>query len=530
MKNRRKKVLKVAAIAITSLLVLAAAAGIYIKSEARRIIGDEFAKLTDGRYALSVSDVRVNLLRRSVTLTDLSITPRRDSAARVADSVSVRRTHILNFSASQLFAAGIRLKDGLEIKKLKLVSPRVKVRKLQPDLVPLDTGARVRPVRIAIGQVIISDGYAEFGDGDKVRNLIEGLELRTERLLFDSGGGFRASTVGDGIKLTVRKIQRTNEDGSIRMEVDSVSVAVADRTIRIGSFALIPTYSKDQFGWKSWGHKDWQQARITGITCHGVDFGHFLADRELFIDSIHIDKGNYSSYKNRNIIRDEWVKPLYHQIIQRLPLRFAVRRSVIGSFDARYEELRAGGDTPGVITFDRIGGQIEWLSNIPFPDRTHSQWNLRAEVMGSGPLTVVGYMPIDSLNDRFEVAAVLGRMDMTQLNGMIRPLANVEIRGGTIDRLDCLITGDSHQAQVDMTFLYTDLDVLMLKERNGRIRKNLLISEIVNGIILIDSNPRQDRIRRSRQTTQRDPYRSPWNYLWRTVFGGVKETVGLGRF
>lgn len=528
-KKKRNKMLKAAGITVAALSALAVIAGVYVRSEARRMIGDEFEKMTGGRYLLSVGDVKVNPFRRSVTLTDLTVTPN-DTPPAIKDTARDAHTSLFDFSAEQIFAAGIRFKNGLEIKKVRLRSPRIRVRKLQAPETPHDTDAKATPFRIGIGQLIISGGYAEFNDDDTPRNVIEGLELHTERLVVDTGGEVSGLPLGDNMTLTATRVKSMNGDGSMRVELDSIAVEMAAQTIQIGSFALIPTYPKDQFGRKSWKHKDWMQAQVSGISCHGVDFDHFIARRELLIDSVYLAEGSFSSYKNRNITREEWIKPLYHQLIQRLPVRFTVRESVIGSFDARYEELKAGGDAPGVVTFDRIGGRIEWLSNIPSPDHTRSQWRLNARLMGSGPLAVTVFMPVDSLDDRFEVAAILRKMDMKLLNGIVRPLAGIVIEGGTVDKLDFLIRGNASEASVDMTFLYSGLELVKLRNKKGDMVESRLVSEIINTIVLIDDNPRHGRIRRAYRTTERDPYRSPWNYLWRTVFAGVKETIGLGKF
>jgi hypothetical protein len=114
-------------------------------------------------------------------------------------------------------------------------------------------------------------------------------------------------------------------------------------------------------------------------------------------------------------------------------------------------------------------------------------------------------------------------------NDMITPLADITISEGTIQRLDMHITGDSRRAAIDMTFLYDDLKAGILREKDGRLKERRFLSNIVNHLVLTDSNPRRNHTRTAHQVVYRDPLRSPFNYLWRAVFAATKETIGLGR-
>lgn len=534
--KKRNKILIIAGIVIAALVILVVGAGLYLQSRADKIIQKEFARLTHNRYRLTSGKIDVSLFNRSVTLNNLNIAPNPD-APPVSDTLPAMPLSLVDFSARELFIAGIHFNKrndatNIKIRRLRVQAPKVKVQQMRGgDKVP-KSGVKVTPVKIGIGRIIVSNGYAEYSQlnmGDTLRNVIEGFELQTEKFLIDTGNGITASALGDNTRLLIAKITHMSKDQSMRMEIDSVALETAAQTLSIASLAMIPTYSKGEFGYKAWHHKDWSRGSFSGISCHSVDFARLLSGGELHIDSAYLSGGGFSSYKNRNIERTEWIKPMHYQLIQRIPVKFSVRTAAIGSFDAQYEELKAGGDKAGIITFNKIGGRIDGLTNIPTPGRAYSEWRLHAELMDAGTLTVTGFMPIDSLNDRFELIAVLGKTDPTVLNSMITPLANIAVSDGTINKMDLRIVGNSHRATIDMTFLYNDLKVTIFKEKDGRLKERSLLSGIANHIAIIDSNPLRKETRTAHQTNTRDPYRSPWNYLWRTVFAGAKETIGLGK-
>lgn len=531
--KKRNKALMITGIVVASIALLLFAGGLYLKSRAGEIIEREFAKMTHDRYRLTSGNVSVSLFNRSVTFSDIGITS--NEATTSVDEAPNNRT-MLDFSAEELFVAGIRYrnKDGktdIGLRRVELKKPRVKVAQMPGSAGNADS-AVVSPLKIDIKRIVISEGYVEHSQmsrNDTVHNVIEGFELQTDRLLVNTEKGAPQSLLGDNTRLSVTKIRHLPADGSVRMELDSLYVETGAGLVRIGSFAQVPTYIKDEFARKAWMHKDWLRSNFAGISCHGVDFERLLAVGELHIDSVYLAQGGYSSYKNRNVARTEWIKPMHYQSIQRIPVPFAVRKGVIGSVDAQYEELKLGGDKPGIITFNNINGEIEELSNIPTPERKYSEWRLHASMMGVAPLTVTGFMPIDSLNDRFELMVVLGRTNANVLNPMIVPLNNIEISSGVIDKMDFHIIGNSRTAAINMMFLYHDLDIMLLKEKDGKIKGRGFLSGVVNRMVLLNSNPLYGETRASHETNQRDPYRSPWNYLWRTIFAGAKETIGLGK-
>lgn len=521
-------------IVVAALVLLVLVAGLWIESRAGGIIEREFARMTHEQYHLKTGNVDVSLLNRSVTLADITVTPNLEAPT---DSVP-HPLRIVDFSARELLVAGIRFnkRDGatnLKIRKLLLKSPKIRVEQMQRDGKTLHTDtAKVTPLRIAIGRIVVSEGYVEHSRGrgiDTMRNVVEGFELRTEKLFVDTGSGFAPSALGDNMRMIIRKITHMPEDESTRMEIDSVAVETAAKTLSVASFAIVPTYTKAEFGYKAWRHKDWERMSFTEITCRGVDFERLISSGELHVDSVNVAGGGVSSYKNRNIRRVEWVKPMHYQLIQRLPLKFSVGTVAIGSVNAQYEELKAGGDKAGIITFDGIGGRIDGLTNIPTPERAYSEWRLHARVMNTAPLTITGYMPIDSLNDRFELSVLLGNTEAAAFNDMIIPLGNLAVSDGTIRKIDFHIVGNARRATIDMTFLYDGLKAVLLKEKDGQVKERAFLSGIVNSMVLIDSNPRHGEIRTAHRTADRDPLRSPFNYLWQTVFAGVKESIGLGK-
>lgn len=530
------KILMIVGIVIASLLILVVGAGLYLESRADIIIKREFSRLTDGRYRLEVGKINVSLFRRSITLNDLEIRP--DSAHLPSADTSVFPKMLFRMSAKQLFVGGISFKkqDGkmdVEISKLQLNSPDIKVREFTHHLAssPKDTSRVAGSVKITINQLILSDGSVEHTKVEKhdtIRNILSGVELEIDKFFIDSNTLIsERRLLGDNTHLTIKKITHMPKDETKRLELDSLHIETGRQLLKFSRFALVPTYGKDEFALRSWRHEDWTPLALYDVTCSGLDYYHLLNKGVVKIDSISIAKGEIRSLKNRNIQRNEWIKTLFQQKIQRLPVKIAVDKVMIGNFYAQYEELTLGKSEAGKITFSNLSGEISNLTNITPTQNPYIKIEAGGMVNNSGHLNATIFLPVDSLTNHFEVTATLGTTNIPDINTMIAPLANVMIQSGTVDKLTVHIVGNTTRTIADMTFLYHDLEVTLLKEKNNMVTEKKLLSEVVNQLVIKDSNPKKDKVRSTHTETVRDPYRSPFNYMWRTILDGVKETVGL---
>ncbi|MCC8020290.1 MAG: hypothetical protein LIO85_11045 [Rikenellaceae bacterium] len=221
-------------------------------------------------------------------------------------------------------------------------------------------------------------------------------------------------------------------------------------------------------------------------------------------------------------------KKLLYESVQELPFLLRTGKISVGSMDAVYRELPQYGTEPGVINFTNLSGTFTGLTNIPDAEEPFYTLSAHAAMYGRAPLHATFYFPKSRGTNRFEVRGSLGSMDMSLLNQTIIPLAKAEIEEGTIDKLDFHITGDGSTASVDLTLLYHDLKIALVRNKgDNEVKERKFLSWIANEFVVKDSNPEHGETRRGTGTAERDPDRSQFNYLWRTLLQGIKETAGL---
>ena len=151
--------------------------------------------------------------------------------------------------------------------------------------------------------------------------------------------------------------------------------------------------------------------------------------------------------------------------------------------------------------------------------------HLQGQYLGKAPLQADFHFPLQDSNDRFTVKGRLGTFDLQDLNPLTEPLANLEIQSGQVDSLLFTITGDATQSSVDLKLLYHNLDVALIKVEEGKILQRRLLSEAIEDWILLPSNPQYGITRTGTGTASRDPYKSQFNYLWKSLWPGLKSTL-----
>jgi hypothetical protein len=114
------------------------------------------------------------------------------------------------------------------------------------------------------------------------------------------------------------------------------------------------------------------------------------------------------------------------------------------------------------------------------------------------------------------------------LNVVSIPMSLIRVNTGTINSVDFNFEGDNLQAGGKFVMKYNDfkIDVLKQDKTAGKIKKKGITSLIAN-VIVTNDNPRNDNLREEKPHFNRDVQKSFFNLVWKTIFTGMKKTVGV---
>jgi hypothetical protein len=122
---------------------------------------------------------------------------------------------------------------------------------------------------------------------------------------------------------------------------------------------------------------------------------------------------------------------------------------------------------------------------------------------------------------------------MRSLNTVAEALGMVQVKSGRVQKLDFELSGNTTGARGTMRMYYTGLQVNLLKEgeEGEPMKKKGLLSFLANELVIKDANPyKGEALRVAKIEYVRPPSSSFFSLLWKGVFTGLRETVGIGGF
>lgn len=383
--------------------------------------------------------------------------------------------------------------------------------------------------RVKIVNLILTNGaiYEYETDGEKSNlHVTNGISFETGAIAIDLTSD-TANTHLSRRNLTANivGIQYTFQNKENQLRLDTLYLNTTKRFIRTTGLQLIPQLPQSDYAELSQTHSDWTKIQTSTTTWSGIDFTAFMKERSIVIDTITIQHAEINSYKNRQIAQPQREKQLLNQTLRHLPIALDIRCIQFGPLDVVYQELTPEGVQPGKLTVTNLTGECLGLSNRPAQNQSFLTIRSTGKLMGLANLQTTINFSLQDTSEQFTVNGQLGSLAMNQLNTLTEPLANLSIQNGRIDTLIFNITGNKHSSAVDLKLLYNGLEIELIKDHDGQIRQRRLLSEAINDWILYSSNPQYGRTRIGTGSTDRDPYKSQFNYLWKSLWPGLKSML-----
>lgn len=383
--------------------------------------------------------------------------------------------------------------------------------------------------RVKIGNFILNNGafYEYETDGEKSNlHITNGISFETGTIAIDLTSD-TANTHLSRRNLTANivGIQYTFQNKENQLRLDTLYINTTKRFIRTTGLQLIPQLPQSDYAELSQNHSDWTKIQTSTTIWTGIDFTAFMKERSIVIDTITIQHAEISSYKNRQIAQSQREKQLLNQTLRHLPIALDIRCLQFGPLDVVYQELTPEGVQPGKLTVTNLTGECLGLSNRPAQNQSFLTIRSTGKLMGLANLQTTINFSLQDTSEQFTVNGQLGSLAMNQLNTLTEPLANLSIQNGRIDTLIFNITGNKHSSAVDLKLLYNGLEIELIKDHDGQIRQRRLLSEAINDWVVYSSNPQYGTTRIGTGTALRDPYKSQFNYLWKSLWPGLKSTL-----
>jgi hypothetical protein len=214
----------------------------------------------------------------------------------------------------------------------------------------------------------------------------------------------------------------------------------------------------------------------------------------------------------------------------KLPMPIDIKTLILKNTYVEYKERNHITKKAGKVRFNNVYATISNLTNKKQKIQSDNTMNVAVSCrfMDKAPFKVSWIFYLGNPNGRFDVKGDLGTINATDLNELTEPMGPARIEKGVVNRLSFDFEGNNTSVKGALTLLYDNMKVALLEYDDGEWDKKNVTSLFAN-IFIKNSNPRdEDEAPLTMNiTNQRDTNRSIYHLIWKTIFKGTKETMGI---
>jgi hypothetical protein len=502
-------------------------------------------------YQINFKDIHLNILTGSVTVDSILLAP--DTAVfNERKKLGTAPTHLFQVKLEKLQLRRIAIltiyfQKKIEMNDIILEHPSINMiyNKVYKKPSPLKDrrGLYERISKtlksIHIKGIKIEDADLDYVSGatGRVLNSVKHLNVHVKDLLLDAHS--KADTTRfyytKDVSFEMAGYHSLSKDKMYTMKVDTITGSAAGRSIHIRGLKMVPMYPEIQFSKMLKTQKDRYNLAFDQIDFNGVNFYRLNIRGILHAKSLRIKNVDAKVFMNREMQPGHGDKSrnFPHMALKRLPIETTIDTFKLRQVNVAYTEYNPISQEKGTVHIDRLNGNILNLTNdsVSLAKNHYATADLNAYMIRAAQLNIRIYFDLSSAIAAFTFKGNIGQMDMVKLNPLAKALGLVKIQSGQIRKVDFDVKANAKGSHGTMHMYYDNLKIELLKEGdNGRpAKKKGLLSFLANALIIKDANPEKGKpLRTATIDFQRPPGASFFNLLWKSVFVGMRETVGLG--
>lgn len=551
----KKKLWKWIAGVIVVLFAIIAAVSIYFSVKWKPLLTEKIKEVvyegSNHLYQISYKDIHLNLLTGSVRVDSILLSP--DTAVfNAMRTKGLAPTHLFNVKLASLQLRRIGIYDVYFHKKIDMTDiilerPSInmiynKVSK-KPDT-SKDERSLYQRISKTLASVRIKGIKIEDADFDYVSgatgtvlNSVKHLNVHVRDFLLNNTSGDDSTRFyyTKDVSFEMAGYHSLSKNKMYTMKVDTITGSATGKNIHIKGFKMIPMYPDLAFSRMLKTQKDRYDLNFERIDFKGVDFIRLNTDGELHAGSLTIDNAIAKVFMNREMPPGTGNKSANfpHMALKRLPVQTTIDTLKLNRVNVAYTEYNPITQKRGTVHIDALKGNILNVTNdsSALARNHHAIAKLNAFMVKAAQLDIRIDFDLLSKNAAFTFQGNIGKMDMVKLNPLAGPLGLVQVESGQIHKIDFDVKANEAGSTGTMHLYYDNLKVQLLKEGEdgAPAKKKGLLSFLANTLIIKDANPSKgEALRTARINFQRPPGASFFNLLWKSVFIGMRETVGLG--
>ena len=537
-------------------VILAGTLSFYISFKSRPIVNRELKSLvlkaTDSLYRIEFSDVETNIITGNASLSQVQIIPNTVILKKLIGlkrapnniyTIRLRKLMIQGFNPFTLF-----FRNKLNIDELLFDKPQITMVNKQLDF---NEDKPPRPARspylyiapylkqLHVQSIIFRDISFDYVNNNTPKpevDRIDNLNITLTDWLIDPTSANDRSRMYllKDISLSLNDYTYSTPDSLYHVKVNQMDFHALTGKLSVKQFSIVPRHNEMDFGKAAGFEKDRYNISMNNISLTGINFPLYVLKQELFAKEMNISNGFIAVFNNNTFRKSTATKPRKdpHQLLQSLKGIVTLKKLNIDGINISYASYDNKSAQRGVISFEHTSGTLNNVTNSPKFKQKDSLLvaDVNTYMMGQGQLKLNFQFNLLSKRGAFSYRGVLENMNGRSLNRITKPLGMLQIRSGYINKLSFNIKADQSLATGKVDFDYQGLNVGLFKKVEGK--DNLVrqgwASFLANQLVIKPDNPdRKGKFFTATVNYEREPSATFFNFVWQTLFQGIKYSVGF---
>ncbi len=323
-----------------------------------------------------------------------------------------------------------------------------------------------------------------------------------------------------------------SENNVYQLDIEKLRFTSQHNSFYIGSVKLIPRLTEDEFARSSVVQKDRYDIMLEDVGLLNIN-RESLWHKKIQADSLVVNKSSFKIYRDLSYPRDgrSRVGKYPQQQLMHLPVPVLFKKAVFIQSFIEYKEKNARSNDAGKVQFYNVHATIRNITNVhaAITEDNTCVVDFESKFLNEAPLTAKLTMFLKNPQGKFSIEGDLGSINALSLNALAQPMGLARVEKGTIDKMHFNFTGTDSASEGKVLMLYRDIKISLLKkdkEQNKYDKKGLL--SLAANILIKNSNPgSNEKARVADVHYNRDTQKSFFNLLWKSIFTGVKGSVGV---
>jgi len=376
-----------------------------------------------------------------------------------------------------------------------------------------------------------SVNYISRTTGDKKKPfIVKNNQFSIRHINIDRTSAFNNKLISQAkeIELNNDEISVRSGDNLYEYKVTGIKLNTRTKNINIKSFRVIPQLNEAAFVEKAHYQTDRLDITINNINCTNAD-PEKLVKGEIDIETLSSSRNIIKDFRDLSYPIDSISKQgqqmTYPQQIIRIPgVVIKINKAIFDNTYIEYKEKNAISKNSGRVRFSNSYITFHNISTGKAKKGEKMTVNFKSNFLDKIPMTGGFTFSLDQWQKGIFTAeaSVTNPVDATMLNQLTEPMSLMKVEKGEIKSVKFYMKADTNTSYGTLVMPYENLKISLLKKQGNEYGKKGIISLFAN-IIVKNNNKEGDNMRTGKVVLTRNRYRSFFNFIWMTIFKGIKD-------